>query len=297
MLNRIIDFTLQHRGFVLIGALVIVGVGGYALYTIPVEAFPDLTNNQVVIVTEAPSLPPTEVEQLVTYPIEQAMLGLPKKLEVRSLSKLGLSMVTVIFDDSVPMYFARQVVNERLQQISSRLPQGIQPVLGPPSTAFGELYQYTLEGNLSSMELKDIHEWQIKNQLRTIPGVSDINTWGGESKQFQVKVDPQLLAQYGLSLHDIAIRVQENNTNFGGGYIEHASEQYTLRGSGRATTPEELGNIVLMANQGTPVLLKDVAQVMIGAAPRKGAVLRNGETISGMVIMLKGENGKSVIEA
>jgi len=297
MLNKIVDFTLTNRWMLLAAVAGLVVAGGWALFTIPVDAFPDLTNNQVVVVTEAPSMPPSEVERLVTHPIEIAMLGLPKQIEVRSLSKLGLSMVTVVFEDSVPPFMARQFMNERLQQASGSLPQGIQPVLSPPATAFGELYQYTLEGNLSSMELKDIHEWQIKNQLRTIPGVSDINTWGGESKQFQVKVDPQLLAQYGLSLHDITIRVQENNTNFGGGYIEHASEQYTLRGSGRATTPEELGNIVVMANQGTPVLLKDVAEVTIGAAPRKGAVLRNGETISGMVIMLKGENGKSVIEA
>src|SRR5712691_11142054 len=182
MLNRIVDFTLMYRWLVLAAVMALLAAGGYALYTIPVEAFPDLTNNQVVIVTEAPSLPPTEVEQLVTYPIEQAMLGLPKKEEVRSLSKLGLSMVTVIFDDSVPMYFARQLVNERLQQISSRLPQGIQPVLGPPSTAFGELYQYTLSGPMNAMQLKDVQEWTIKNQLRTLPGVSDINTWGGETK-------------------------------------------------------------------------------------------------------------------
>ncbi len=140
----------------------VVAGGGYALYTIPVEAFPDLTNNQVVIVTEAPSLPPTEVEQLVTYPIERAMLGLPKKEEVRSLSKLGLSMVTVVFDDSVPMYFARQLVSERLQQISSLLPAGIQPSLGLPATAFGELYQYTLSGPMSAMDLKVLHEWVVK---------------------------------------------------------------------------------------------------------------------------------------
>src|SRR2546425_3448647 len=137
MLNRIIDFTLKHRGFILIGAFVIVGVGGYALYTIPVDAFPDLTNNQVVVITEAPSLPPTEVEQLVTFPIEQAVLGLPDKEEVRSLTKLGLSMVTIIFRDTVPYYLARQLVSERLQQLSSRLPQGVQPILGPPATAFG----------------------------------------------------------------------------------------------------------------------------------------------------------------
>src|SRR5437867_13363732 len=151
MLNRIIDFTLTYRGFVLGAAFALMVLGGYALYTIPVEAFPDLTNNQVVVVTEALSFPPAEVEQLVTYPIERAMLGLPKKEEVRSLSKLGLSMVTVIFDDSVPMYLARQFVAERLQQISSLLPQGIQPILGPPSTAFGELFQYTVNGPFSAM--------------------------------------------------------------------------------------------------------------------------------------------------
>src|ERR1700722_18744452 len=228
MLNRIIDLTLMYRWLVLIGIAALLGAGGYALYTIPVEAFPDLTNNQVVIVTNAPSLPPSEVEQLVTYPIERAMLGLPNKLEVRSLSKLGLSMVTVVFDDSVAMYFARQLVAERLQQISSTLPRGTQPVLGLPATAFGELYQYTLTGPLSAMELKDLHEWVIKGQLRTIPGVSEINAWGGQTKQFQIVVDPALLDQYGLTVHDVAGRVEENNTNFGGGYIEHASEQYTL---------------------------------------------------------------------
>src|SRR6202040_4225308 len=149
MLNRIIDVTLAHRWLLLVGIVVLLAAGGYALYTIPVEAFPDLTNNQVVVVTDAPSLPPSEVEQLVTYPIERAMLGLPNKQQVRSLSKLGLSMVTIVFDDAVPMYFARELVNERLQQISPLLPQGIQPVLGPPSTVSRELYQYTLSGPMS----------------------------------------------------------------------------------------------------------------------------------------------------
>ena len=296
MLNRIIDSTLAYRWLVLVGILALLAAGGYALYTIPVAAFPDLSNNQVVIVTDAPSLPPTEVEQLVTYPIERAMLGLPNKQEVRSISKLGLSMVTIIFDDSVPMYFARQLVNERLQQISSQLPQGIQPVLGPPATVFGELYQYTLSGPMSPIELKDLHEWVIKPQLRTIPGVSDVQTWGGLTKQFQVVVDPALLEQYGLTLHDVAARIEENNTNFGGGYIEHASEMYTIRGTGRAVNTQDFGNIVLTAKDGTPVLIRDVAEVKIGAAPPQGAVLRNGETLSGMVIMLKGENGKNLIE-
>jgi heavy metal efflux system protein len=297
MLKRIIDVTLAYRWFVVLGMLVLLAVGGYALYTLPVEAFPDLTNNQVTVVTEAPSMPPTEVEQLVTYPIEQSMMGMPKQQEVRSLSELGLSMITVVFDDSVSMYFARQMVNERLQQITSQLPDGIQPVLGLPATAFGELYQYTLSGPMSDMQLKDLQEWQIKRQLRMVPGVSEVNTWGGEVKQYQITVDPAVLAQYGLTLHDVAQRVEENNTNFGGGFIEHNDEQYTLRGTGRAESTEDLGNIVLLSHAGVPVLLRDMAQIAIGAAPRHGAVLRNGETVSGMVIMLKGENGKRVIEA
>lgn len=296
MLNRIIDVTLEYRWLVLAGVLVLLGAGSYALYTIPVEAFPDLTNNQVVVVSEAPSMPPTEVEQLVTYPIERAMLGLPNKEEVRSLSKLGLSMVTVVFDDSVAMYFARQLVSERLQQLSASLPRGIQPVLGLPATAFGELYQYTLSGPMSAMDLKDLHEWVIKPQLRTLPGVSEINAWGGQTKQYQVVVDPASLNEYGLTLHDVTSRIAANNTNFGGGYIEHAAEQYTLLGAGRALDPADLGNIVLTAKAGTPVLLRDVGTVQIGPAPPEGATLRNGETVSGMVIMLKGENGKRLIE-
>ena len=296
MLKRIIDATLAYRGLVLLGILALLGVGGYALYTIPVEAFPDLTNNQVVVVTEAPSLPPTEIEQLITYPIERAMLGLPNKEEVRSLSKLGLSMVTVVFDDAVPMYLGRQLVSERLQQIAGQLPQGVQPQLGLPATAFGELFQYTLAGPMNAMELKDLEEWVIKGQLRTIPGVSEVNTWGGQTRQFQIVVDPMLLAQYGLTLHDVASRVDANNRNFGGGYIEHASEQYTLLGSGRALSPGDFGNIVMASKNGTPVLLRDLATIQIAPAPPSGAALRNGETVSGTVIMLKGENGKQLIE-
>src|SRR5258707_3140914 len=295
MLNRIIDVALSARWIVLMLMLALAAGGAYAIYTMPVEAFPDLTNNQVTVVTEAPSMPPTEVEQLVTYPIEQAMMGMPKQQEVRSLSKLGLSIITVVFDDSVSMYFARQMVNERLQQVTDQIPKWIQPQLGLPATAFGELYQYTLSGPMTPMELKDLQEWQIKRQLRTVPGVSEINNWGGEVKQYQIILDPALLTQYGLTLRDVAQRVVENNANFGGGYIEHNDEQYTLRGEGRAQSIEDIGNIVLLSSRGVPVLLSDVAKVGIGPAPRLGAVLRNGETISGMVIMLKGENGKRVI--
>lgn len=297
MLNKIIDAALSTRIIVLIfiGALIATGV--YAIYTMPVEAFPDLTNNQITVVTEAPSMPPTEVEQLVTFPIEQAMMGMPKKQEVRSLSKLGLSIVTVIFDDSVSMYFGRQMINERLQQISDQLPKGIQPQLGLPATAFGELYQYTLSGPYSAMQLKDIQEWQIKRQLRTVPGVSEINNWGGEVKQYQIIIDPSVLNLYGLTLQDIAKRVAVNNENFGGGFIEHSQEQYTLRGEGRAQSIDDLRNIVIISSKGAAVTLGQIAKVNLGPAPKNGAVLRNGETISGMVIMLKGENGKRVIQA
>lgn len=297
MLRWLIEKSLANRWMVLGGLVLLVGCGLYAMLTIPVEAFPDLTNNQIVVVTESPGMAPREVEQQVTWPIELALLGMPKQEEVRSLSKLGLSMVTVVFDDSVPSYLARQMVNERIQQATARMPQGVQPVLSPPSTAFGELYQYTLKGNMTPMQLKDLHEWTIKNQLRTVPGVSDINTWGGESKQYQVVLKPALLQQYGLTLHDIAERIEQNNQNFGGGYIEHSAEQYTLRGLGRSSSIEDLGHIVVASNQGTPVFLNDLAEVKIGAAPKNGAVLRQGETVSGMVIMLKGENGKRVIEA
>lgn len=296
MLNGIIDAALSTRLIVAMLVAALVAGGTYAIYTMPVEAFPDLTNNQVTVVTEAPSMPPTEVEQLVTYPIEQSMMGMPKQTEVRSLSKLGLSIITVVFEDSVSTYFARQMVNERLQQVGAQLPAGIQPQLGLPATAFGELYQYTLSGPMSLMDLKDLQEWQIKRQLRTVPGVSEINNWGGAVKQYQIVVDPGMLSQYGFTLHDVATRVSENNANFGGGYIEHNDEQYTLRGEGRAAGVEDLGRIVLSSTNGVPTLLSDVAKVGIGTAPRLGAVLRQGETISGMVIMLKGENGKRVIE-
>ena len=296
MLERLLDFALHRRWLIIVMIAALAGAGGYALYTIPVEAFPDLTNNQVVVVTEAPALPPVDVERLVTAPIERALLGLPQKEEVRSLSKLGLSMVTIVFDDSVPLYLARQFVSERVSQLAPQLPPGVQPTLGLPATAFGELYQYTVTGPMSAMALKDLHDWIIKPQLRTIPGISEINTWGGETKQYQVVVDPALLAQYGLTLRDVAASIGQNNESFGGGYIEHASEQYTLEGAGRAVQPGDFESIVLASHDGVPLFLRDVATVRIGPAPPTGATLRNGETVSGMVIMLKGSNGKALID-
>lgn len=296
MLDRIIHFHLEHRWIVLIGLIGIVAVGVWAMLRIPIDAFPDLTNNQVTVITECPGMAPSEVEQLVTYPIEVSLMGVPKTETIRSISKFGLSLVTLVMDDSVPTYFARQLVNERLQEIRSKLPEGLETHLGPVATAFGEVYQYTVEGDLPAMELKTLHDWEIRNQLRTIPGVNEVNTWGGETRQYHVEVDPTRLQSYGLTLRDVFNHIQDNNANFGGGFIEHASQQYVLHGLGRARSTADLEDVVLIARAGTPVKLRSVATVAVQPMQRQGATLRDGrETVSGMVIMLKGENGKDVI--
>jgi cobalt-zinc-cadmium resistance protein CzcA len=299
MLARIIEFHLRNPLVVLAGVVLLLVAGLYTLLHIPIDAFPDLTNNQVVVLTECPGMSPAEVEQLVTYPIEALLMGIPRTEGIRSISKFGLSMVTVVFDDAVNVYFARQMINERLQEVRSRLPGGLEPALGPVATAFGEVYQYTLESkSLSAMELKTLHEWQIKNQLRAVRGINEVNTWGGETRQVHVTVDPNALLRFDLSLRDVYERIRENNENFGGGYIEHAQEQYNVRGLGRIATGSGLGDIVLTAKAGTPVLLRQVAQISDGPMQRQGAVMRDGkeETVSGMTIMLKGENGREVIE-
>ncbi|MFM2125953.1 MAG: hypothetical protein RL328_2404, partial [Acidobacteriota bacterium] len=262
MLRRILDFHMEHHWLVLIGVVGIIVAGLWAMLRIPIDAFPDLTNNQVTVITECPGMAPGEVEQLVSFPVEVSLMGTPNAEAVRSISKAGLSVTTVVFPDSVATYFARQLVNERLQEVRSRLPQGIEPTLGPVATAFGEIYQYTVEGdNATPMELKTLQEWQIRNQLRTVPGVNEVNTWGGETKQYHIEVQPERLRAYDLTLRDVFARVQENNANFGGGYIEHASQQYTLHGMGRTQTVADLENIVIHSHEGTPVRLKNVATV------------------------------------
>jgi cobalt-zinc-cadmium resistance protein CzcA len=299
MLQALIDFHLRHRALVFSSLAVAVGWGVWTMLHLPIEAFPDMTNNQVVVITECKGMAPQEVEQLVSYPLETSLMGIPKTQAIRSISKLGLSMVTLVLDDDVPTYFARQLVNERLQEARSRLPVGIEPALGPVATAFGEVLQYTVEGGgLTPRELKTLHDWQIKNQLRTVRGVSEVNTWGGETAQIEVRVDPAKLRGYDLTLREVFDRVRENNQNFSAGFIEHASEQYTVLGIGRARKPAELENVVLRASKGTPLLLRDVAEIGEGALLRQGATLKGGtgETVSGMVIMLKGENGRDVLE-
>ncbi len=297
LVERVVAGTFGQRVFVLlaIGALAITGV--LALRDLPIEAFPDLTNNQVVVITEAPSLAAPEVEQRVSYPIETALMGVPNTDEVRSLSKSGLSIVTVVFDDAVPIYLARQLVTERLSDVRSRLPDGLQPVLGPVATAFGEIFQYVVTGDgIDPMFAKTTHDWDIRTRLRSVSGVSEVNTWGGLTRQFQVVVDPPRLEKYGLVLGDVLRAVADNNHSFSGGFIEHGDERYTVRGVGLITGVGDLEHVVLKSMAGVPVLLRDVATIEVTPALRNGAVTRDGdgEVVGGMVIMLKGENARDL---
>lgn len=298
-MRKLIDFFLSNRWLV-VALLVVLVIGGITvMLNLPLEAFPDLTNNQVVVTVQCPGMSPVEVEQLVTYPIETSMMGMPKLQMVRSTSKLDLSMVTVIFDDSMDKYLVRQLVAERLNQVQSRIPAGLQPQMNPMSTAFGEVYQYTVSSpKMSLMQVKTLHDWVIRYALLTVPGVSEINSWGGETKQYTVEVAPENLRRFNLTLHDVVTAVTSNNANFGGSYIEHAEQQYTVRGLGRAESIDDLGNIVVSTTNGIPVLLKQVATIVTAPLPRHGAVMRNGdgETVSGMVIILRGENGQKIIK-
>ncbi|MGI4853113.1 MAG: efflux RND transporter permease subunit [Janthinobacterium lividum] len=298
-MRRLVDFFLNNRWLVAALLLVLILGGITVMLRLPLEAFPDLTNNQVVVTVQCPGMSPVEVEQLVTYPIETAMMGMPKLQMVRSTSKLDLSMVTVIFDDSMDKYLVRQLVAERINQVGSRIPAGLQPQMNPMSTAFGEVYQYTVSApKMSLMQIKTLHDWVIRYALLTIPGVSEINSWGGETKQYTVEVDPENLRRFNLTLHDVVTAVTNNNANFGGSYIEHAEQQYTVRGLGRAENIGDLGNIVVSTSGGVPVLLSQVATIQTAALPRHGAVMRDGggETVSGMVIILRGENGQKIIK-
>jgi cobalt-zinc-cadmium resistance protein CzcA len=296
---RLPDFFLNNRWLVLISMVLLVAAGFIVMFHLPIEAFPDLTNNQVVVTVQAPGMSPVEVEQLVTFPLETTMLGMPNLQLVRSTSKLELSMLTVIFDDSVDLYRARQLVAERLNEAQGRLPAGLQPVMGPMSTAFGEVFQYTVQApHMSLMDIKTLHDWTIRYSLLTIPEVSEINSWGGETKQYSVLVDPAGLRRYNLSLHDVVLAVESNNANFGGSYIEHADQTYTVRGLGRAVDLGDLGQIVVATRDGTPVLLNQLAQLQLLPLIRHGAVLHDGkgETVSGMVIVLRGANGNKIIQ-
>ncbi len=298
-MKPILNFVLSNRWLVLVSMLLLLAGGALVLTQIPLEAFPDLTNNQVVVSAKAPGMSPVEVEQLITFPLESAFLGMPHLQVVRSTSKLEITLLTIVFDDSIDLYRARQLVAERLNQVQGTMPPGITPVMGPMSTAFGEIYQFTVQSpTLSLMQLKTLLDWTIRYKLATVPQVSEINSWGGEIKQYSVLVDPDALRRYNLTLHEVITAIQSNNSNFGGSYIEHSDQTYAVRGLGRAASLDDLGNTVVTTSNGTPVLVKQVAKLETLPLIRQGAILHDaaGETVSGMVIALRGANSNKVIQ-
>src|SRR5436309_9393647 len=304
LIDRMIAASLRHRLVVVIATLVLAAAGLWAFATLNTDAFPDLTPNQVLVMTEAPGLSPVEVEQQVTYPMEVAMLGLPRTTGVRSISKVALSVVTVTFDDDVDLYFARAQVQQRMRDAEAQLPAGAIPMLGPPATAMGEIFEYLVEATTASrdsltlIDLTNIQEYTIKPLLRTVPGVAAVNTWGGMLQQYQVLADPAKLAGYAVTLHDVETALANNNANFGGGYVEDRGERLTLRGLGRVTNAADIANVVVATRGATPVYVRDVARVDVGPQPRFGAVTRDGrgEAVSAAVIILKGSNGREVVK-
>ena len=306
MLAHLLGGALSQRLLVLVIALVFVLLGIRAATKLTVDAFPDVTNVQVQIATEAQGRSPEEVERFITVPLEIAVTGLPGLTEMRALNRSGLSIVTLVFSDRTDVYFARQLVMERLLEVGSKMPEGIVPVLGPVSTGLGEVYQYTLvhpdDGNrrLSDAELMErrvVQDWVVRPLLRSIPGVAEINTQGGLERQFQVLVDPDRLRAFRVSLSDVEEAIRRNNANSGGGVLPITAERYLIRGIGLIKSETDIGNIILKENANVPVFIRDVASVNVGSAVRHGAIIKNGVTegVAGIVMMLRGGNAKEVV--
>jgi cobalt-zinc-cadmium resistance protein CzcA len=297
-MERFTTILLARRWVVLVLTALLVVAGWVTWTRLPIDAFPDVTNVQVMVLTEAPGLSSVDVEQQITYPIEQQMGGVPKVTQVRSLSKAGLSQVIVVFADNTDIYFARQQIFERLTIAREHLPAFAEPELGPISTGLGEIFQYTLEGEgMTAMELRRLQDAVVTPQLRPIPGVNEVNSFGGFVRQYQVLVNQEALLKYGISLREIVEVLEKNNANAAGGFIVRGWEQTYIRGLGQLTGPEDIGKVVLKSYNGTPVHVHDVAEVTVGPQARQGAVTRDGkgETVAGMVIMLRGENSKDVV--
>ena len=301
MIDKIIQWAIRNRAAVLFGVFVIALAGVWALRTLRVEALPDLTDVQVQVLVEAPGLSPVEVERLVAFPIEVAMNGLPRVTQVRSVSKYGFAAITTVFEDDVDIFFARALVNERLQGVREGLPAQAEASLGPLAGAISEIYLYTVEGGGRDLtELRTIHDRIVRPQLRTVPGVVEINSFGGFVRQVHVTIYPERLVAFGLTLHDVVEAVEANNAVAAGGYLEHRDEQYILRGLGQASGPEDLARTVLKASgSGVPVTVGNVARVEYGPELRQGAVTRDGrgEVMSGIVMMRRGENSRDVVKA
>lgn len=308
MFERLIQFAIEQRIIVLLAVLLMAGVGIASYQKLPIDAVPDITNVQVQINSAAAGFSPLETEQRVTFPIETAMAGLPGLQQTRSLSRSGLSQVTVIFKDGTDLFFARQLVNERLQVAREQLPDGIETAMGPISTGLGEIFLWTVEAEdgvrkedgtpYTPTDLRVIQDWIIKPQLRNVPGVAEINTIGGFAKEYQIAPDPKRLAAYNLTLNDLVTALERNNANVGAGYIERSGEQLLIRAPGQVASIDDIANIVITTLDGTPIRVRNVAQVDIGRELRTGAATENGrEVVLGTVFMLIGENSRSVSQA
>ncbi|MBP5954319.1 CusA/CzcA family heavy metal efflux RND transporter [Pseudomonas anatoliensis] len=308
MFERLIQFAIEQRIIVLLAVLLMAGLGIASYQKLPIDAVPDITNVQVQINTGAAGFSPLETEQRITFPIETAMAGLPALEQTRSLSRSGLSQVTVIFKDGTDLFFARQLVNERLQIAREQLPEGAEAVMGPISTGLGEIFLWTVEAREGALkddgtpytptDRRVIQDWIIKPQLRNVPGVAEINTIGGFAKEYQIAPDPKRLAAYKLTLTDLVTALERNNANVGAGYIERSGEQLLIRAPGQVASTEDIANIVMANVDGTPIRIKNVATVEIGRELRSGAATENGrEVVLGTVFMLIGENSRTVSQA
>jgi cobalt-zinc-cadmium resistance protein CzcA len=306
MLEKLVAYTLRQKGMVVFLALLIVAFGSYSYLKLPIDAFPDVTNIQVEVVSHADGLSAIEIERNVTYPIEMAMRGLPDIEQMRSVTKFGLSIVTIVFKDNVDIYFARQLVFERLAEARGKVPKGVEVAMGPIGTAMGEIYQYTLEGKMPTdaqqklaylTNLRTIQEWIVTPQLKSVAGVNEINSYGGYFKQYQVIVSPEKLLKYAVTVDDVYAAIGSNNENVGGNLLERGSDQYIVRGVGLIKDVSDIESIVLKSQGGTPTSIRDVAQVKVGEAVRQGAAMINGkeECVGGIVMMLRGANSRDVV--
>ncbi len=301
MFEKIISFAISHRSLVLFATFSLAVLGVFNYQTLPIDAVPDITNVQVQVNSEAPGYTPLEVESRITFPVETALSGLPSLEYTRSLSRYGLSQVTVVFKDGTDIYFARQLISERLQEVREKLPAGITPVMGPIATGLGEIFMYTVENKegstTSPTELRTVQDWIVKPQLRTVPGVVEVNSIGGFEKQFHVTPRMDRLLGLGLTLRDLVEVISANSANVGAGYIERNGEQYLVRAPGQVTTIEEIEGLVITTREGKPIFIRDIADVALGDELRTGAATEDGrEVVLGTVFMLMGENSRTVAE-
>ena len=305
MINRIIDFSINNKFIIGLLTFALIGAGIWSITQVPIDAVPDITNNQVQVITQSPNLGTEDIEQFVTYPVEIAMSNLPNVQEIRSVSRFGLSVVTIVFDDDIGTYLPRQLVAEKLPEVQEQIPAGFgEPAMGPISTGLGEIYQYTLEiddkmrDKYTATELRTMQDWIVRRQMSMVPGVVEVNAFGGNQKQYEVAVDPNELRAIGITISDVFSALENNNQNTGGAYIERNHQANFIRGEGLARTTSDIENMVVKTINGIPIKIKDVGTVNIGSAVRYGALTKDGkgEAVGGMILMLKGANSNEVIE-